>query len=74
MCHVYHVIMPAVKRIPVTEPVWRELSEMRSAGQTYAEFLEDMIEERKKRRLEEDIRGWHSRKADGFVPLPEIGD
>lgn len=66
--------MPAVKRIPVTEPVWRELSEMRSAGQTYAELLEDMIEERKKRRLEVDVKEWHSRRADEFVPLSEIKD
>jgi predicted CopG family antitoxin len=66
--------MAAVKRIPVTEPVWRELSEMRSAGQTYAELLEDMIEERKKRRLEEDVKVWHSRRADEFVPLSEIKD
>jgi predicted CopG family antitoxin len=66
--------MAAVKRIPVTEPVWRELSEMRSAGQTYADLLEDMIEERKKKRLEEDVKEWHGRKADGFVSLSEIKD
>ncbi len=68
------MIMQAVKRIPVTEPVWKELSEMRSAGQTYAELLADMIEERKKRRLEEDVKMWHSRKADEYVPLSEIKD
>ena len=55
MCHVYHMIMPAVKRIPVAEPVWKELSEMRSAGQTYSELLEEMIEVYKKERLVSDM-------------------
>jgi len=68
------MIMQAVKRIPVTEPVWKELSEMRAAGQTYAELLADMIEERKRRRLEEDVKEWHSRKASEYVPLSEIKD
>lgn len=47
---------------------------MRSAGQTYAELLADMIEERKRRRLEEDVKRWHSRKDDEFVSLSEIKD
>jgi len=55
VCHVYHMIMPAVKRIPVAEPVWKELSEMRSAGQTYSELLEEMIEVYKKERLVSDM-------------------
>jgi predicted CopG family antitoxin len=70
----YHSIMPAVKRIPVTEPVWRALAEMRSAGQTYAELLEEMIEDRKKRRLEEDVQAWRSRRKEKYVPLSEIED
>jgi len=49
------MIMPAVKRIPVAEPVWKELSEMRSAGQTYSELLEEMIEVYKKERLVSDM-------------------
>ncbi|KUG15065.1 hypothetical protein ASZ90_015284 [hydrocarbon metagenome] len=66
--------MPAVKRIPVTEPVWRDLAEMRSAGQTSAELLEEMIEDRKKRRLEEDVQTWRSRRKEKYVPLSEIED
>jgi len=62
------------KRIPVSEPVWKELAEMRSAGQTYDELLEDMIEERKKRRLMEDVKGWRFRKEEDYVPLSEIKD
>ena len=60
------------KKIPVSEPVWKELAEMRSAGQTYDELLEDMIEERKKRRLAEDVKVWSLRKKEDYVPLSEI--
>jgi predicted CopG family antitoxin len=68
----YNVTMPAVKRIPVTEPVWKELSEMRSAGQTYTELLEDLIEARKKDRLASDMM--RIEEEGTFVPLSEIND
>jgi len=47
---------------------------MRVAGQTYAELLTDMIEERKKRRLEEDVMMWESLPDSAYVPLSEIKD
>ncbi len=62
--------MRLTKRIPVSERVWKELAEMRSAGQTYNELLVEMIELRKKRRLLDDIG--HSMQEDDFVPLSEI--
>lgn len=68
----YNMIMPAVKRIPVTEPVWKDLAEMRAAGQTYTDLLAEMIEDRKSRRLEEDVRTWSKRKREGYVSLSEI--
>ena len=58
------------KRIPVTEKVWKELAEMRAAGQTYDDLLAEMIELRKKRRLVEDVS--RSLQEDDFVPLSEI--
>jgi predicted CopG family antitoxin len=66
--------MAAVKRIPVTEKVWKDLAEMRWAGQTYTDLLAEMIEDRKKRRLEEDVRQWSRRKKKDYVSLPEIKD
>jgi hypothetical protein len=33
-----------------------------------------MIEDRKRRRLEEDARTWGSRRKDGYVSLAEIKD
>lgn len=50
------VNMHATKRIPVTEKIWIELSRLKSAGQTYAELLGEMIEEHKKARLFEEMR------------------
>ena len=70
----YNLIMSAVKRIPVTEPVWKDLAEMRAAGQTYSDLLAEMIEDRKRRRLEEDVRTWSGRKKEGYVSLSEIKD
>lgn len=47
--------MLATKRIPVTEAVWVELSDLKTAGQTYSQLLEEMIEDRKKARLFSDM-------------------
>jgi len=47
---------------------------MRSAGQTYTDLLAEMIEDRKRRRLEEDVKTWSSRKKKGYVSLSEIKD
>jgi|GEM_PF-256246 len=62
--------MSLSKRIPVTEEVWKELAEMRAAGQTYNDLLAEMIELRKKRRLLDDIN--NSLQEDDFVP--PVGD
>lgn len=66
------MIMPVVKRIPVAETVWKELSEMRSAGQTYTELLEEMMEARKKDRLVSDMK--RIEQEGNFVSLSEIDD
>jgi len=47
---------------------------MRTAGQTYTDLLSEMIEERKKRRLEEDVKVWGRRKKKDYVSLSEIED
>jgi hypothetical protein len=36
------------------------------------DLLAEMIEDRKKRRLEEDVRKWSSRKKKDYFSLPEI--
>ncbi|MDD1699803.1 MAG: hypothetical protein LUQ04_03300 [Methanoregula sp.] len=66
--------MAAVKRIPVSEPIWKKLGEMKGAGQTYDDLLEDLIERSKKARLEEDVKMWESSPDSEYVSLTEIED
>jgi predicted CopG family antitoxin len=60
--------MEANKRIPVTESVWIELSDLKRAGQTYSQLLEEMIEDRKKARLFRDMETIE--KEGEFVEFP----
>ena len=60
--------MLAAKRIPVTEAVWNELSDLKAARQTYSELLEEMIEERKKARLFRDMERIEAESE--FVEFP----
>jgi predicted CopG family antitoxin len=48
--------MPATKRIPVTENVWAELSDLKRPGETFSQLLEEMIEREKKARLIEHLK------------------
>lgn len=41
-----------IKRIPVKEPTWRDLHDLKSAGQSYDDLLSAMI------RRERDYRDW----------------
>lgn len=43
--------MEAVKRIPVTEEIWAELGQLKRAGQTYNDLIEELLDEFKKSRL-----------------------
>ena len=72
--NVYSMIMSAVKRLPVSEKVWKELGAMKEAGQTYDDLLEDMIERVKKTRLEENVTVWENTPDSEYVPLSEIKD
>ena len=64
----YSMAMLANKRIPVTESVWVELSGLKSAGQTYSDLLEEMIEDRKKARLFQDME--RIEEEGDFAELP----
>jgi len=64
----YNTVMLAAKRIPVTEAVWVELSDLKAAGQTYSQLLEEMIEDRKKARFFRDMEGIE--KEGEFVEFP----
>jgi predicted CopG family antitoxin len=46
----------ANKRIPVTEDRWNELNEIKEAGQTYDELIEELLEVHREQRLAEMVR------------------
>ncbi|MCK9306086.1 MAG: hypothetical protein M0P17_00985 [Methanoculleus sp.] len=47
--------MAATKRIPVSEGVWAEVSELKHPGQTFDDLLSYMVDQEKKRRFIEDM-------------------
>ncbi len=51
----YNTAMTVIKRIPVSERVWEDTSELRRPGQTFDDLLSHMVEQEKKRRFIEDM-------------------
>ncbi|WP_332449523.1 hypothetical protein [Methanoculleus sp.] len=47
--------MTATKRIPVSEEVWEEISDLKRPGQTFDDLLAQMVEQEKKRRFIEEM-------------------
>lgn len=62
----------AEKRIPVTEERWKELNELKGAGQTYDQLLEELIQERNRRELVERAREVREADTDDLTPLDEL--
>lgn len=57
----------ANKRIPVTEDRWNELNEIKEAGQTYDELIEELLEVHREQRLAEMVR--NRRDDDAFTEV-----
>lgn len=64
--------MPAEKRIPVTEERWTELHDLKQAGQTYDELLEELIQEHNRRELAEKARAMRAADEEELTPLDEL--
>ncbi|RLM88173.1 hypothetical protein D3D02_13260 [Halobellus sp. Atlit-38R] len=62
----------ANKRIPVTEERWKELNELKSAGETYDELLESLIQEHNRRRLANVAREVREADEEDLTPLDEL--
>ena len=61
--------MSVEKRIPVTEERWRELAEMKEAGQTYDDLLQELIQDHKEKQLAQMVR--EKRESGTFVEIEE---
>lgn len=62
----------ADKRIPVTEERWTELHELKEAGQTYDELLEQLIKEYRRHQLAERAREVREADSEELTPLDEL--
>lgn len=62
----------ATKRIPVTEERWKELNELKEAGETYDDLLAELIQEHQRRRLAERTREVRDADTEELVPLDEL--
>jgi len=62
----------ANKRIPVTEDRWRELNELKGAGETYDELLAELIQEHQRHQLAERAREVREADSEELTPLDEL--
>lgn len=62
----------ASKRIPVTEERWKELNELKGAGETYDELLRELIQEHQRRRLAERATEVREADTDDLTSLDEL--
>jgi len=62
----------ASKRIPVTEERWKELNDLKEAGQTYDQLLEELIHEHNRRQLASQVREVREADSEELTPLDEL--
>lgn len=62
----------ANKRIPVTEQRWRELNELKGAGQTYDDLLKELIQQANRRQLAERVQAVREADETELTPLDEL--
>jgi len=62
----------ASKRIPVTEERWKELNEIKEAGETYDDLLGELIQEYQRRQLAERANAVREADSEDLMPLDEL--
>jgi predicted CopG family antitoxin len=62
----------ASKRIPVTEERWKELNELKGAGETYDDLLGELIREHQRRRLAERAKEVREADSEELTSLDEL--
>jgi predicted CopG family antitoxin len=62
----------ASKRIPVTEERWKELNELKGAGETYDDLLGELIREHQRRQLAERATEVREADTDELTALDEL--
>jgi predicted CopG family antitoxin len=62
----------ATKRIPVTEERWKELNELKQAGETYDDLLGELIQEHQRRQLVERAKEVRDADTDELTSLDDV--
>ncbi|MUW13748.1 hypothetical protein GJ633_03045 [Halorubrum sp. CBA1125] len=62
----------ASKRIPVTEERWKELNDLKEAGETYDDLLGELIQEHQRRRLAERTKAVREADSEDLTSLDEL--
>jgi predicted CopG family antitoxin len=62
----------ATKRIPVTEERWKELNEIKQAGETYDELLSELLQHYQRRQLAERTRAVRGADSEDLTSLDEL--
>jgi molybdopterin converting factor small subunit len=62
----------ANKRIPVTEERWQELNDLKSAGETYDELLQQLVQNYQRRQLADRAREVREADTEELTPLDEL--
>ena len=62
----------ANKRIPVTEERWKELNDLKEAGQTYDELVKELIQNYNRRQLAERAREVREADEEDLTPIDEL--
>jgi predicted CopG family antitoxin len=62
----------ASKRIPVTEERWKELNELKEAGETYDDLLGELIQEHQRRQLAERAKAVREADSEELTSLDEL--
>lgn len=63
---------PANKRIPVTEERWKDLNQLKEAGETYDDLLAELIQEHKRRELAERTRQVREADSEELTSLDDL--
>jgi predicted CopG family antitoxin len=64
--------MTLTKRIPVSEMIWRQLSNAKEAGRTYDDLLKEMLQLYNRKKLMEKMEKVEAMKAEDLVDIDDL--
>jgi len=65
-------MMTLTKRIPVSESIWRQLSNVKEAGRTYDDLLKEMLQLYNRKKLMEKMEKVEAMKTEELVDIDDL--